>query len=93
MTIANAQPNLKDTVCQLSGDYLENGETWAASFFGPAIQPRVEESPKPQPDEDRFWVEMASATLRLNEVADMTVLVLVVGERKSEGIGVKSRNR
>ena len=31
--IANAQPNLKDPVCQLSGDYLENGETWAASFF------------------------------------------------------------
>ena len=35
VTIANAQPNLKDPVCQLSGDYLENGETWAASFFGP----------------------------------------------------------
>ena len=50
VTIANAQPNLKDQVCQLAGDYLEKGEPWAASFFGPTTQPIVEESPKPQPD-------------------------------------------
>ena len=33
VTIADVQPNLKSQVCQLAGDYLENGETWAASFF------------------------------------------------------------
>ena len=50
VTIANARPDLKDQVCQLAGNYLENGETWAASFFGPTTQPTVEESQKPQPD-------------------------------------------
>jgi hypothetical protein len=45
--IAKAQPNLKSQVCQLAGEYLENGETWAADFFkNPEAQPKRVEPPK-----------------------------------------------
>jgi hypothetical protein len=45
--IATAQPDLKEPVCQLAGEYLENGETWAADLFkNPSVQPKRVEGPK-----------------------------------------------
>src|SRR6478752_5797138 len=39
---ANARPDLKTQVCQLAGEYLEdgemNGEAWAADFFKPTAE-------------------------------------------------------
>jgi hypothetical protein len=57
VTIADAQPDLKSQVCQLAGDYLENGETWAASFF-------KDEVPQPVASE----VEVTSADSATPEV-------------------------
>src|SRR5215510_14244969 len=45
--LAKAQPDLKSQVCQLAGEYLENGETWAADFFkNSEVQPKRAEPPK-----------------------------------------------
>jgi len=42
--IAKAQPDLEPQVCQLAGEYLEYGETWAADFFKkPLEEQRVNE--------------------------------------------------
>jgi hypothetical protein len=51
---AKVQPDLKSQVCQLAGEYLENGETWAADFFkNPEAQlPRAEE---PKHTEAEGW--------------------------------------
>jgi hypothetical protein len=45
--IATAQPDLKEPVCQLAGEYLENGETWAADFFKERkrVEPKRAEPP------------------------------------------------
>jgi hypothetical protein len=45
--IATAQPDLKEPVCQLAGEYLENGETWAADFFKEPkrVEPKRAEPP------------------------------------------------
>jgi hypothetical protein len=45
--ISKVQPDLKSQVCQLAGEYLENGETWAADFFkNSEAQPKRVEPPK-----------------------------------------------
>jgi hypothetical protein len=45
--IATAQPDLKSPVCQLAGEYLESGETWAADFFkNSKVQPKRVEQPR-----------------------------------------------
>ena len=45
--IATVQPDLKEPVCQLAGEYLENGEAWAADFFkNPSVQPKRVEAPE-----------------------------------------------
>jgi putative DNA primase/helicase len=76
VTIADAQPDLKTQVCQLAGEFLEdgetNGETWAADFFKKPVEEPKPEKVKPltvlpAQNEER----PAASTMKAAEVADV----------------------
>src|SRR6476660_8345712 len=85
--IATARPDLKTQVCQLAGEYLEdgemNGEAWAADFFK---TPKVEE-PKPEKVEPMTVLPAKEAAARAVErvAPDDSATAEGWGKRRSWG--------
>ena len=54
VAIAKARPDLEPEVCRIAGEYIEDGETWAADFFKkPFEEQKVNE---PDAKVDSAWL-------------------------------------
>lgn len=55
VAIAKARPDLEPEVCRIAGEYIEDGETWAADFFKKPFEEQKVNEPDAKVDSADGW--------------------------------------